>query len=217
MIIRVLCLDDSVDFTTDLRTNISALDEDFYAPLGTDITGIEVVTASEPDDAFKIVNDPKEMIVLMIIDIELKYGKQGHEEYDRLFYNGKAIPAIVVSAYANTPKRINEIHSKGISVIIDKLATENLSEEIARKICAVLGSRSERILQLRAAVERLRIHNNDVSAKGQTNTIQEWFKMVVSGELEPDLEAAVKQGINDECIRAFRQEEDHRQGFKRED
>jgi hypothetical protein len=217
MIIRVLCLDDDVGFTTDLRTNISALDADFYVPLGTNITGIDVVTASEPEEAFKIINNPKEKIVLMIIDIELKYGKQGHLEYDRLFYEGKAIPAIVVSAYANTPKRRDEIHSMGISVIIDKLPTENLSGEIARKICEVLGSRTERILQLRAAVERLRIHNNSVSVKGDTKTIQEWFKIIVAGELDSDKEAMAKQEITNECARAFRKEADHRKGFKRED
>lgn len=141
----------------------------------------------------------------------------GSPSFHDVGYQGKAIPAIVVSAYANTPKRIHEIQSKGISVIIDKLATENLSEEIAKKICMILGNRAETILQLRAAVERLRIHNNSIRVKGQNRTIQEWFKIIVAGELDSDMETAARQEITNECIRAFRLEEDHHKGFKRKD
>ena len=212
MKVKVVWLDDDESFTKTVTYNISSLKSTFFQALDTDITEIEVITACEPEEAFEIINNKENNIELLIVDIELKYEKEGHEEYDKLFYQGKAIPAIVVSAYANTPKRIAEIRSKGISVIIDKLREENLEEEIARQICFVLGNSAERILQLRAAVERLRIHQHTIKIREETKTIEECFRLLVSGE-KMDIEEEIRQGITDECIRNFRMEDDHSPGF----
>jgi len=104
----------------------------------------------------------------------------------------------------------------GISVIIDKLRQENLEEEVARQICLVLGSITERILQLRAAVERLRIHQSIIKIGEDTKTIEVWFQILVSGE-KKDLEQNIRQGITDECIRGFELEKDHSKGFKHQE
>ena len=216
MKVKVLWLDDDDSFTKTLAYNISALNHEFFEALVTDITEIEVVRATDPNEAFNIINDVTKDIRLLILDIELSYGVEGHVEYDRLFYQGKAIPAIVVSAYAKTPKRIDEIHAKGISVIIDKLRQENLEQEVAKQICFILGSSTERILQLRTGVEKLRIHQNEIKIEGETKTIEQWFKILVSGE-NTKLEQEIRQGVTDECIRNFEMEKDHSKGFKHQE
>ncbi len=217
MKVRVLWLDDEVEFVEDLRYNICALETEFFKSLDTEINDIEITIIKEPEEAFDIINDEKNQIDLMILDIELKYAKEGHQEYDKLFYLGKAIPAIVVSAFATSPKRIEEIHAKGISVIIDKWKTEKLSEEIVRKICEVLGSGAERILQIRNIVEGLRIHQNTVTVENETKSIQEWMHEIVSGKISKERESSIKQVITDECIKNSRLEEDHGKGFLRSD
>jgi len=212
MKVKVVWLDDDESFTKTVTYNISSLKPAFFQPLDTDITEIEALTASEPEKAFEIINNKENNIELLIVDIELKDEKEGHEEYDKMFYQGKAIPAIVVSAYANTPKRIAEIKARGISVIIDKLRQENLEEEVSRQICFVLGNSAEKILQLRAAVERLRIHRHTIKIGEETKTIEEWFRLLVSGEMIGS-EEKIRQGVTDECIKNFRMEGDHSPGF----
>lgn len=216
MIVKVLCLDDDEVFAEDLQYNISSLKPEFFKKFDTSITKIELVVESDTEKAFEKINSDDE-IKLLILDIELKAGKEGHQEYERLFYQGKAIPAIVVSAFANTPKRIQEIKSKGISVIIDKLRQENLSEEIAKQICFVLENRVERILQIRAMIERLRIHSKPLEISGETKPIREWVKILAIENPSGDLQNKIKQEITNECIRHFEIEKDHSTGFTRQD
>lgn len=217
MKINVLWIDDEEEFVEDLKYNICALESTFFKSLDTDIDEIEITIISEAETAFNIINNKANKIDLMILDIELKYNKEGHKEYEKLFYQGKAIPAIVVSAFATTPKRIEEIHAKGISVIIDKWKTERLSEKIVTKICEVLGSSAERILQIRNAVEVLRIHHNSITIESESRTIQQWMELIIKGETSKERELIIKQAITDECIRNFRLEEDHGEGFMRPD
>lgn len=215
MKVNVLWLDDEESFVNDLKYNICALTPKIFETLDTEITDIEIIVISNPEKAFDIINNKTNHIDLLILDIELKYAKEGHQEYDKLFYQGKAIPAIVVSAFATSPKRIEEIHSKGISVIIDKWKTEKLSEEIIKKICEVLGSGAERILQIRNIVEGLRIHQNQIIVEGVTMTIQDGMHEIVTDGISKERENAIKQAITDECIKHSRLEDDHGRGFVR--
>jgi CheY-like chemotaxis protein len=209
-------LDDDAEFTEDLKTNISSLGPEFFSSVSSNIDCIEVITASEPDVAFKIINDENENIALLIVDIELRYTK-GYDEYDRLFREGRAIPAIVVSAFVNTPERRAAINSAGISVIIDKWKQDDLSEEIARSICRVLDNAAERNLQLRVMVERLKILRHEITACGKTATIEEWLKELVGGKITRADETSIREEITNECGRAFRMAADHNKGFKHED
>ena len=216
MMVRVVCLDDDKTFTSSLQTNINSLDSTFFQNYDTSITGIEVMTASEPEEAFKIINDKTKKITLLILDVELKYDKLGHMEYDELFYKGKPIPAIVVSAQVKTPERRAEITSKGISVIIDKL-TVNLSEVIAEKICEVLGNPVRRILKLRTSVEMMHKQKNYVEVFNQSKPFEEWFRLIVTRQIPSGLsEEVLMQSLTDECLRIARLEGDHNRGFKRD-
>jgi len=87
MKVRVVWLDDDESFTKTLGYNISALKPEFFKPLVTDITEIEVMPASEPKEAFGIINNKENDISLLILDIELRHGIEGHEEYDKLFFS----------------------------------------------------------------------------------------------------------------------------------
>lgn len=214
-IIKVLWLDDQTQMIEDVRYNICSLGSEFFKSIGTEIDKIDIDIIAEPDEAFKIINNKKNSIDLLILDIELKYNKQGHEEYHRLFYTGKAIPAIVVSAFASSPKRIEEIYAKGISIIIDKWEPEKLSEEIAEKICKVFNSPKERIVQIRNIVEELRLHHNTVNIEKETKTIQEWLQLIITGKLSKERESSIKDAIANECIKKSRLEADHNKGFTR--
>ena len=215
MKINVLWIDDEEGFVNDLKYNICAIIPKIFETLDTEITDIEITIITNPDQAFDIINDKNNHVDLLILDIELKYAKEGHKEYDKLFYQGKAIPAIVVSAFATSPKRVEEIHAKGISVIIDKWKTEKLSEEIVKKICEVLGSGAERILKMRNIVEELRIHQNQIDVQGVIMSIQDGMHEIVTGGIAKERESAIKQAITNECIKNSRLEDDHGLGFVR--
>lgn len=103
----------------------------------------------------------------------------------------------------------------GVSKIIDKFESENLPVEVAIAICEVLGHSNNRIIQLRVFVERLRIYDNPVIIDGISLPVSDWIKTIVTTKLSSEQENAIKQGITQECINAFRLEEDHGKGFKR--
>jgi len=211
---KILILDDDEKFSNDLKYNLEQLDGDFFKQFGFEIEGLEVLTADNSDEAFKIIQKQKD-IVLLILDIELRGESEGHQAYQKMFFAGRPIPAIVVSAFTQSPSKQSSIRSMGVSVIIDKFGSENLTEDVAKSICEVLRQPSNRIHQLRVFVERLKIYNHVVEVDGDKKSIVDWFQTIITEKIQPELEALIIQKITEKCIDAFKLEDDHGKGFLR--
>ena len=211
---KILILDDEESFAKNLKINLESYDSKFFSEHSLDMTSLEVLIADNSDVAFEIINKNQD-IELLILDIQLRGAEEGHETYQRIFSSGRAIPAIVVSAFTKSPEKQNQVYSMGVSKIIDKFEPEDLPKEVAIAICEVLRHSNNRIIQLRVFIEKLQIYDNVIVIDGNSKAISEWIKKIITENLSSDEENKIKQAITDECICLFKLEEDHGKGFYR--
>ena len=210
----LLILDDDPEYVQDIKTNIEALEKEFFEKLDTTVCSFNVITSSTIKEAFDIINSQN--VDIFAIDLELKDDERGDVAFDELFFKGKAIPAIVVSGVIMSQKVLKELKSKGIAKIVTKGKGDGTeSERIAKAACTVLDSPSMRILQIRKHVAFTKVSNNTILHNRAAKTVDEWLVIVVKGTLEPQDENVILQKIATECIHEYRIMHDHESGFAR--
>ena len=212
MNVTVLWIDDDESYVRDIARYMKSLDSDFFKSINTKIRKIKIIYKSTLKLAHDVIYDDSDPIELIIWDIKLRNDIDGHEEYEKICYNGINIPAMVVSGRVdNTLKK--DIKNKGIKVIINKSTTINVGDEIARKICYILDSPTERNYHIKNMVKENGLHENTITIDDETKTIAYWIKILEKGKITMQEEKTIQEKICDELGRKFRTDGDHNPGF----
>ena len=182
MNVVALWIDDDLEYVDNQAVNIHNLDSIFYEKINDEINHISIIKCLDMDCAVSIINRKK--IDVMIIDIGLLHGIEGHEKYSELFYEGKINhPAIVISGKLSN--KINEdIKNKGINHIIDK-SKINIPEILAKKIGKIIENTSDRMYHLIQGVEQKHCGNNIINCFDERRTVNEWIQLANKNDM-PD-------------------------------
>ena len=184
MNVLALWIDDDLEYVDNQSVNIHNLDSIYYEKINKEINHISIIKCLDMDCAVGIINRKK--IDVMIIDIGLLHGIDGHEKYSELFYEGKINhPAIVISGKLSN--KINEnIKNKGINHIIDK-SEMNIPEILAEKIGEIIKNTSDRMYHLIQGVEQKHCGNNIINYFGKKRTTNQWIQWI-NANYVPDYE-----------------------------
>jgi len=216
MRIKIVLLDNEKQFGIDVAVIISGLDENFFKDLKTPITGIEVIPTTTPQEAFGLIK--KGDISLLSLDIELDSNVLGNKEYEKLFFDGTAVPCIVVSAVIDKLVTKEQVTDKGVSEIIQIVRGDtNVAYRLAEATCRVLGDRNSKIIQIQTYVNLLKVKNNLVQFNGEEKNVQKWIDSIIEGNHSPIDERQIIPLLVRECINQSRINQDHNFGFKREE
>lgn len=217
MKIKIVLLDNDKQFGEDVAEIISGYEEDFFKGLGfdTQITRIEAIPTTTHEQAFDLIK--KGGISLLSLDIELDYNIRGDVEYEKLFFDGTAVPCIVVSAVVDKTVSEDEIKKRGVSTIIQiSRGDTNVASRLASEICRVLGDREAKIIQVQTYVDVLKVQNNTVQFKDEEKRVQEWINSIKEGNHSPIDESQIIPLLVRECTHQSRLNQDHGVGFMRE-
>ena len=215
MKIKIVLLDNDKEFGEDVAEIISGYDENFFKGLNTQITGIEAIPTTTHEQAFDLIK--KGGISLMSLDIELDYNVRGDIEYEKLFFNGTAVPCIVVSAVVDKTVPEDEIKKRGVSTVIQiSRGDTNVASRLAKETCRVLGDRESKIIQVQTYVDVLKVQNNTVQFNDEERSVQEWINSIKEGNQSPMAESQIIPLLVLECTHQSRLNQDHNVGFMRE-
>lgn len=214
MKITIVILDNDREFGQDLADIISELDENFYRDIDTEITKIIAIPTSKPSEALDAMKNND--VALLSLDIELDGSVRGDDEYEKLFFDGIAVPCIVVSAVVDTEEREEQVRKRGVSEIIHITRGEtDVAQRLARTICLVLGNRDRKFTQLKNYVDLFRLHKKIMSHDGTEMSVQEWLNGVIDDKYAPNNESEIIKKIIRECVHQSRLNQDHGFGFHR--
>jgi len=215
MRIKIVLLDNEKQFGIDVAVIISGLDENFFKDLKTPITGIEAIPITTPQEAFGLIK--KGDISLLSLDIELDSNVMGDKEYENLFFDGTAVPCIVVSAVIDKLVTKQQVTDRGVSEIIQIARGDtNVAYRLAEATCRVLGDRRSKINQIQTYVNLLKVKNNLVQFNGEEKNVQQWIDSIIEGNHSPIDEQQIIPLLVRECVHQSRTNQDHNIGFKRE-
>lgn len=215
MKVTVLWIDDEESYVQDIARYIKSLDSDFFKLINTEITKIKIIYRDTLELAYDVISGDSDNIKLIIWDIKLRNNIDGHEEYEKICYNGTNIPAMVVSGRIDNALK-KDIKNKGIKVIINKSTTINVADKIAREICRIIDSPVERNYFIKTLAKKYGLCKNTVTIDGETKTIDCWIKILEEGKINTEEEKIIREKISDEIKMKFRIDEDHNLGFTRQ-
>ena len=215
MKVKLIILDNDGEYGKDVADIISLYSEDFFQSLSTSITKIEATSVKKSKDAFDLIK--KGGLDILSLDIELDDNERGDDSYERLFYDGVAIPAIVVSAVVDTKESVECVFAKGVSSILHiARGDSDVAERLAKEVCKVLGNRDTKIKQVQTYVKIQKIEDVIMECHGKEMKTIEWIKSIIEGNHSPIEEKEINDELVRECNNKTRLEEDHNPGFMRD-
>ena len=184
MNVIALWIDDDLEYVENQAVNIHNLDSVFYEKNNKKINHISIIKCLDMDCAVDIINNKK--IDVMIIDIRLLDGIEGHKKYNELFYEAKINhPAIVISGNLSN-KIIEDINNKGIKYVIDK-SEMNVPEILAEKIGKIIKNNSDHMYHLIQSVKQKQCGNNIIKYCDKERTVDQWIQWANTNDI-PDHE-----------------------------
>ncbi|TAK25113.1 MAG: response regulator [Nitrosarchaeum sp.] len=163
---KILIIDNDVSLLAKLKININEF---------------EVETTSTVEDAISLIENGN--FSFIVADIKLDKGKLGYSVFDKLFFKGRYVPGIVITAYELTDGQEEELQKLGVEKLEKVGVKGTLSSRIQSRANEILNDRRKKYAGIIKKIEEYGLENSNASHNGKTRTINSWMKIILNDSM----------------------------------
>lgn len=196
-----------------MKKKILILDneESLLAKLRINIKKFDVIPATTLDGALsKLVAGG---ISFIAADIRLNHGERGYEVFDRLFYKGKSVPGIVITAYELSDGEEEYLQKIGVEKLAKVGEKGLLSTRIENAAELILNDRASRLKLVTQKIDEHNLRSSNMTFNDVTKKIQEFIDEVFEGNHSVEEEDAIKDEMVKVCNALIKRESENDYGF----
>ncbi|AJM93044.1 hypothetical protein [Nitrosopumilus piranensis] len=179
---KMLIIDNDTSLLTKLKINIKDFD-------------VEITTTI--DESIEIIENGG--FSFIVADIKLDKGKLGYHVFDKLFFKGRYVPGIVITAYELTDGQEEELKKIGVEKLEKIGAKGTLSSRIQSHANEILADRQKKYAGIFNKISEYELENSNALHDGQTKTISSWMKIVLDGMLSIEDEEKIIDSVTKVC------------------
>ena len=168
-------------------------DTSLLAKLKINIKEFEVETTSTIDDAVALIENGE--FSFIVADIKLDKGKLGYHVFDKLFFKGRYVPGIVITAYELTDGQEEELRKLGVEKLEKVGVIGTLSSRIQSRVNEILEDRERKYAGIIKKIEEYGLGDSNTSHNDETKKINSWIEMVLSGSMSIEEEEKIIDSI----------------------
>ena len=193
---KILILENDESLLTKLRINIRKFDV--------------IPTTSLYDALSKLVEGG---ISFIAADIRLNHGERGYEVFDRLFFKGKSIPGIVITAYELSDGEEEYLSKIGVEKLAKVGEKGLLSARIEQAAESILNDRKSCFRLITQKINGYNLKNNNMTFDGVTKSIQEFMDEVLEGIHSIEEEETIRDEMVKVCNALIKHDSENDYGF----
>jgi len=179
------------------------------------IREFEVIKATTIEEAISIISNGG--ISFIVADIKLNNKKQGYEVFDRLFYNGRSVPGIVMTSYELSGDEEEYLKKIGVTKLqkIEEGDKRKLSTRIEETAREILNDRHKRLELVTHKVTEYRLGDKEMTALGRTQPIKYFLQEIFDGKYTLGQEEVIRDAMVKACSIMINKKDDNDYGFPR--
>ena len=186
-------------------------DQSLLVKLKINIRKFDVMPTTSLDDALSKLLEGG--ISFIAADIRLNHGERGYQVFDRLFYKGKSVPGIVITAYELSDGEEEYLRKIGVEKLAKVGEKGLLSARIEEQAESILNDRRLRFRLITQKIDEHNLKNNNMTFDGVTKSIQKFIEDVFEGNHSIEKEESIKDEMVKICNTLIKRESENDYGF----
>lgn len=186
-------------------------DKSLLEKLKINIRKFDVVPTTCLEEAILLLME--DGISFIVADIKLNHGERGYQIFDKLFFKGKSVPGIVITAYELSDAEEEYLRKIGVEKLAKVGEKGLISARIENAAELILNDRKSRFSLVIKKIEEHELGNSNMEFNGITETIQKYINEVFAGDYSIEEEEIIKDSMVKVCNTLIKRGSENDYGF----